>query len=388
MRQPGGLIRVAHVIQNLNYGGMERVLHELCRHLPSYGFEVHVVVLEYLGAFGKGLESVATLHQVPRMSRLSLAHPGPLAGLLRAIRPDILHSHSGVWLKASRAAALANVPRHVHTEHGRILPIPLSDRIVDHLASRRTDIAVAVAAPLRDALLASVVHGACEVRLVPNGVDTERLRPSAEASAAARRALGIPASTPVIGSVGRLEPVKNYRLAIEALALLSSPMQGKPAPILVLVGDGQERASLEAMARTLGVSERVRFLGWRPDADRVYGAFDLFTLVSRSEGTSVSLLEAMSAGLCPVVTDVGGNRAVLGDDLAPMLVKDNDARSVSERWAELLADPITLRRMGGLARTRVETAYSLDHMTGAYAELYRELLGVRRRDRRRGGSAR
>ena len=81
-----------------------------------------------------------------------------------------------------------------------------------------------------------------------------------------------------------------------------------------------------------------RALGWRDDAHRLYHAFDIFTLPSRSEGTSISLLEAMAAEVCPVVTDVGGNRAVLGPELAPLLVPDNDATALATTWARQLDD--------------------------------------------------
>ena len=112
-------IRAAHVIQNLNYGGMERVLHDLARGLFCRGFDIHVVVLEYYGRFARGLEDCASLHQVRPMSKLSLFHPGELIALVRKIAPDIVHSHSGVWFKTARAAHLARVPVLIHTEHGR-----------------------------------------------------------------------------------------------------------------------------------------------------------------------------------------------------------------------------------------------------------------------------
>ncbi len=365
-------VRVAHVIQNLNYGGMERVLHNLARHLPSRGFEVHVVVLQYLGRFAEGLEGLATFHQVPPMSRFSLLYPRELIAVLRGIGPDLVHSHAGVWLKSSRAARAAGVPVVVHTEHGRPDPVPLADRLIDNRASRLTDAVIAVSDALARVLRLQVVHDPSRIRVIPNGVDTDRLRPSADRRAL-REALGIPPEAVVLGSVGRLEPVKNFGLALRALARLAEPAGGGP-PWLVLAGDGSERAPLEELARSLGVSSRVKFLGWRDDAERIYGALDVFTLTSRSEGTSVSLLEAMSSGVCPIVTDVGGNRAVLGPGLEGLLVADNDEAALVAAWNRALAEPGFRSESGARARERVQNTFSLERMVDTHAELYHELL--------------
>lgn len=127
-------LRIAHVIQNLNYGGMERVIHSLAGRLPRLGFEIHIVVLEYFGHFARGLEGSATLHQVPPMSALSMLRPTELTAVLRTIAPDIVHTHSGLWLKGVRAARMARVPHTVHTDHGRPDPVPVSEQLIDRWA--------------------------------------------------------------------------------------------------------------------------------------------------------------------------------------------------------------------------------------------------------------
>lgn len=365
-------IRVAHVIQNLNFGGMERVLHGLARELHGRGFDVHIVVLEYLGYFATGLESFATLHQVPKMSKFSLLYPRELASVLRGIAPDIVHTHSGVWLKGVRAARLAGVPAVVHTDHGRPDPVPWIDRAIDNLASRQTDVILAVSGALGAVLCGQVVHDPARVRVVTNGVDTKRLRPTLD-QVALRRALDLPLNTLTIGTIGRLEPIKNYRLALRAFSRIEIVAGGAPPPLLVFVGDGSERGELEALAAELGLANQVRFLGWRTDAERIYGAFDLFTLTSLSEGTSISLLEAMSAGVCPIVTDVGGNRAVLGLDLASLLVAADDEVGLAEAWQRYLGDFELRAAIGARARARVEQAFSMEGMIDQHTILYREL---------------
>lgn len=366
-------IRVAQLIQNLNYGGMEQVLHSLAHGLQSQGFEVHVVVLEYFGHFARGLEEKATLHQVAPMPRWSLLHPGALITTLRSIEPDVVHSHTGLWFKAARAARAADIGAVVHTEHGRPDPVPLADRLIDNAASRWTDRVIAVSSALADVLRTQVVHDSSAVRIITNGVDVQRLRPPAD-RAALRRSLDLPPNAPIIGSVGRLEPIKNYQLALRALARVGKIAGDEGAPFLVLAGDGSERARLEALAQELGVADRVKFLGWRNDPERLHGSFDVFTMSSLSEGTSISLLESMSSGVCPAVTDVGGNRATLGPDLSSLMVPSNDADQLAALWRRVLSDPVERTRMGQLARKRVVEEFSLDKMVDQHVALYRELL--------------
>jgi len=222
-----------------------------------------------------------------------------------------------------------------------------------------------------------VVHDPARVRVITNGVDTSSLRPLADRSAL-REELGIPPEAFVIGSIGRLEPVKNFSLGLRAFARLRE-VPGDYDPYLVLVGDGSQRAALEALAGTLGIASRVKFFGWRLDAERIYGAFDLFTLTSTSEGTSISLLEAMSTGVCPIVTDVGGNRAVLGPGLEELLVPSNDAISLANAWQRCMADAAFRVEMGARSRHRVVAAFSLDQMVAHHSGLYHQLLAGRER---------
>jgi len=213
------------------------------------------------------------------------------------------------------------------------------------------------------------VRDASRIRIVINGVDTEQYRPRAE-SGALRCELGLAANVPIIGSIGRLERIKGYDVMIEALARLRGEWPDAPAPVLVLGGEGSERARLEALARARGVAEAVHFLGWRDDIHELHAAFTLFTMSSRSEGTSVSLLEAMSSGLCPVVTRVGGNAAVLGEPLAHRLVAPADPPALASAWRDALTNPDNRACDAGRARQRVLDDYSLDAMVRAYESLY------------------
>jgi glycosyltransferase involved in cell wall biosynthesis len=365
----GRRTRVLHVIQNLNYGGMERLLADIVAEVSPERFESHVLVLDFFGRFAQGLEPHATLHRAGRMSPLSMVRPASLIRQIRAIAPDVVHTHSGVWYKISLAARGAGVPRLIHTDHGRASPDPLHARMLDSLAARRTDVVVAVSEALAQQLAATVVRGATPIEVVRNGVDTELHRPRAD-TGRIRLELGVGAEVPIVGSIGRLEPIKGYDVMVDAFARLLAQWPGGEAPRLVIAGDGSQRQRLLHAAREHGIAEQVHLLGWRDDVHDLHSAFTLFTMSSRSEGTSVSLLEAMSAGLCPVVTDVGGNAAVLGGALRHRLVPPEDPEALAAAWRDVLLRRDRSEQDGAAARQRVIEAFSLAAMVERYQQLY------------------
>lgn len=356
----------------MNYGGMERLVAEMTHRIDHERFDVHIMALGYLGHFSQGLDAVATLHLARPMSRWSMLRPTSLADDIRAIAPDVVHTHSGVWYKVSRAVGMAGVPFHVHTDHGRNTPDPWLHRFIDRRASTNTDVIVAVS-ELLGTQLRRIVRRPERVRVIPNGVNVDTYAPGPD-TGALRRELGIAAETPIIGSVGRLEWIKGYDVMIAAFAQLLATWNergtGGPRPVLVLIGDGQERIALEQTAADAGCRNSVHFLGWRSDILECERAFTFFTMSSRSEGTSVSLLEAMSAGLCPIVTAVGGNPVVLGEPLAHRLVPAQSPTALADAWRAALRDTERRTSDARAARARVRSAFSLDAMVRAYERVY------------------
>jgi glycosyltransferase involved in cell wall biosynthesis len=364
-------LKVLHVVQNLNYGGMERLIGDLARRVDPARFESHILTLQYHGRFSEQLEQRATLHSAPPMSRWSLLRPSALADTFRRIAPDVVHTHSGVWYKGSLAARMARVPRLIHTEHGRRHPDPWTDRVIDRRAATRTDVVVAVSTPLACHLAAHVLPRGPALTVIANGVDTELFRPEPD-DGTLRRELGIAQERAIIGSIGRLEPIKGYDIVVEAYAILRSrwPADGA-APVLVIAGDGSERQRLERLSQVRQVDRDIHFLGWRDDLPQLHGSFQLFTMGSRSEGTSVSLLEAMSAGICPVITDVGGNRDVLGPRLGHRLVPSESPAELAAAWHDALVKERGRREEDAvLARQQVQASFDLTAMASGYERVY------------------
>ncbi|HEX3866725.1 MAG TPA: glycosyltransferase, partial [Gemmatimonadaceae bacterium] len=280
-----------HVVQNLNYGGLERLMFEMLRRSDRDQFENFVLALQYVGRFGEGMSEFATVVVAKPQSRFSLLYPRSLAHDIATIGPDVVHTHTGVWPKGSRAARMAGVPWLVHTEHGRRFPDPWDDRFFDGLGAARTDVIVAVSEPVAKLLTKGVTKHPERVHVVPNGVDVDVFQPEKE-DGVLRAELRLAPDVPIIGSIGRLEPVKGYEVMVDAFARLIQREINGVRPALVVAGDGSERAALESRAAAAGVADRVHWLGWRDDMHRLHAAFTIFTMSSHSEGTSVSLLEA------------------------------------------------------------------------------------------------
>jgi len=361
--------RVLHIVSGLAYGGLECLVAAMVRLIDHDRFETHVLSVSEFGAFAEGLEAFAQLHSFRPVKGLSMVWPGGLIRKIRAIGPDVVHTHSGVWYKASLAARHANVPRLIHTDWGRHYPDPWIARFLDGIAARRTDVVVAVSDALRRQLADTVVPDPSRIRVVVNGVDTHRFRPR-RVNGSLRGELGLPAGVPVIGSIGRLNPIKAYDIMIQAFAELRATWSDGPAPALVLVGDGPDRARLAALIDQYGLRDAAHLPGWRRDVENVHPMFDVFTLPSWSEGTSVALLEAMSTGVCPVVTDVGGSPAALGDRLRHRVVPPGDPTALAACWRDALAHPERRVADGAVARERVETGFSVDAMVRQYERIY------------------
>jgi glycosyltransferase involved in cell wall biosynthesis len=385
MKQPNApaRVRVLHVIQNLNYGGMERLLADIVRLTDPELIENHVLCLGFLGRFAEGLESHATLHVGPSQSRFSMLWPTALTRQIRGIAPDVVNMHRGVWYKTSLASKRAGVPWIIQTEHGREFPDPLRARLIDGLAARRTDVVVAVSELLVQQLAERRIVPSSKIRFIANGVDTDEYRPRPD-TGKLRRELGISPTAPIVGSIGRMHVIKGMDVMVEAFARLSSDWGEGEKPVLVVGGEGPLRPELQERARVLGIADRTHLLGWRDDVHDLQSAFTIFALTSRSEGTSVSLLQAMSAELCPVVTDVGGNSAVLGPELGHRLVPSEDVEGIAAAWKAALQDEEARRRDARAGRERVLRNFGLEAMVQQYQKLYLEGVRGSRPSRRPG----
>lgn len=208
---------------------------------------------------------------------------------------------------------------------------------------------------------------------IPNFVELARFSPPTLAERARLRAdLGWEGRTVVLHS-GRLTERKGAPVLLEAFAAArQGPSPGGP-PLLAFLGDGPERAALQARAAALGLGDAVRFLGFQEDVTRYLRAADAFVLASRVEGLPNALLEAMAVGLAVVATRIGGSLEALGGDRTGLLVPPDDAAALGRELGRLLAEPDLRARLGAAGAARIAERFALEAVVPRYLELYRRL---------------
>ena len=376
--------RILHVITRLNRGGSATNTLLTVAGLPR-PFRATLV-------YGRTRELPPLAREVAdRVESLELPalvrSPSPfhdlraLLGLYRVIRRgafDLVHTHTSKAGVLGRAAArLARVRRIVHTPHGHYFhggyAGPAMIGLFVHLerwAATFTDRIVALTdQEARDHLRLGIGTPGQFVT-IPSGVDLEPYEKPGEPAATVRAALGLPPHAGLIGSVGRLEPVKGHRYLVDAFAHLAPRF---PDLYLALIGDGELAPALRDLVGRAGLADRVRFLGWRDDTPALLHALDLFVFPSLNEGMGRALVEAMAAG-CPVVASrAGGIPEVLADGEAGLLVESGDALALARGIETLLLAPALRARLAEAGRQRAQR-YSLDVMRERIASLYRELL--------------
>jgi glycosyltransferase involved in cell wall biosynthesis len=308
---------------------------------------------------------------------------------MRRYRPTIVHTHMAKAGLIARAAAFVyNLTASgdartlvVHTYHGHVLEGYFSPArtalfiSLERLLARVSDAIVAISPAIRRELLEDHRIGrADQYHVVPLGFDLSAFAAIDDARrVAARASLDLPATARVVSTVGRLTGIKQHGLFLDAFAVVAA---AEPEAIAMIVGDGELRGDVEARTAELGLTGRVRLLGWRRDLDTINAATDVFLLTSRNEGTPVALIEAMASGVPGVSTNVGGVKDVINSPEVGRLAPFGDAAALASAILELLRSEDLRRRIGQAARAHVLERYGVDRLVADIDRLYRRLHGA------------
>jgi len=365
-------MNITHVVENLNRGGLERMVLELIKLQHRQGHRCQVVCLFEGGTHAHELDELGIpVHACGKRRGLDLRALARARRMVRSHATDVLHTHNAVaHYQAVLATCGLGVRRVINTRHGMGSNRRAGRREwLYRRALARTDAVVTVCqAACRDAIRRGIVPAAM-ANVVPNGIQVESFQP---ATAAARerllRMLQLPVQTRVVGSVGRLNWAKDQAGLIRAFRQMH---EQRSDTVLVLVGDGELRAELQQCAINEGVAADVRFLGDRNDVRELLQGFDLFVLSSLSEGYSMALLEACAVALPIVATTVGGNGEIVHDGSSGCLVPPGDPAALASAMLDLLQSPERALALGRAARAWVEQHGSLEAMALRYSSLYR-----------------
>ena len=364
-------IRVGFVLHVMQVAGAEMLVAETIRRLGPQ-IEPVVLCLDQVGALGERMQNEGVdVIAFARHAGIDLSLVWRLARVIREKRLDVVHAHqyTPFFYGALGAKASLTNPRVIFTEHGRHYPDVVSwkrrfaNRVVfDRLA----DDVNAVCGFSATSLAAQDGFRKARIEVIENGVDLSRYRQVRDQGALKAR-LGLVADRRHIVTVARFHPVKDHRTLLQAFSHVAAAIRDVD---LLLVGDGPLRGELEQLARSLGLADRIRFLGVRDDVADILAVADVFALTSVSEAASITLLEAMASKVPVVVTEVGGNPEIVRHGIDGLLAPRGDASAIAAAIVTLLEAPDTARALTQSAADRVATLYTLDRTIGRYYSLY------------------
>jgi glycosyltransferase involved in cell wall biosynthesis len=317
--------RVAMVLPRLDLGGMERTVLAQATALRKHHVDVHLIVFRHGGALaGEAAANDIPLHEGGDLTRARDAEQF-LVDVGRRLQLTHLHSHTGTWWPASRAARRLGVP-HLHTRHGFIEQAGWRAAITEWLAARHTDLVICVSDALRAHSRRTLRVPSHRCVLLRNGI-------ADKAWESATSHVALDASPPSLAMVCRLSAVKNVPLAVRTLAVLRDAW---PSITLHVAGDGPERATIATGVRDAGMDAQVHLHGALSDPWSRIPHHAVFIQSSDSEGLSLSLIEAMARGHRVVATDVGETRAFCGTTPGVRIVPPGDRYAMAHAIDDLL----------------------------------------------------
>lgn len=386
---PDRPIRVMRIIARLNIGGPAIHVILLTARLRPPEFESTLVCgtvgaregdMSYL-AEAQGVEPVVVAELGRELSPLrDLVTLVKLWRLMRRLRPDVVHTHTAKAGFVGRLAGrLARVPVCVHTFHGHVFQGyfgPRKTRLflwLERWAARITDKLITISPGLKDELVnAYRIAPAGKFTIVPLGLDLAPFAATPRHDGHFRAEFGIPVDVPLIGVVGRLVPIKQHELFLAMAARLREDV---PGARFAVIGDGERRAELEALADVLGLGGCVTFTGWQRDLRAAYSDMDVLVISSLNEGTPVSVIEALAAGVPVVATAVGGLPDLLEHGRYGRLVPPDDAAGLAAAVRAALDEDAAGRAS---VQGAILDQYGMERLAGDLAALYRGLLAAKR----------
>jgi len=364
-----------YVVNSLAPGGTERLVVQMSRaFLEEYA--VQVLCLDDAGAWACDLrKSGIPVYVLWRQPGLDLSMAVRIAQHCRRHRISIIHAHQcTAWFYAALSRVLHPKTRLLFEEHGRFYPEVRNRLRVwanKILIAPLTHRSIAVSRDIRERLHRYEGLNSDRVDVIYNGV-TKPVPLDAAARSALRQGLGFGTDHFVVGTIGRFDPIKNFPMLIRSLE-----QAGARAPALrgLLVGAGPTFEEIQSMVAAGPMRGRIVLTGYRTDSRELIQCLDLFVISSLSEGTSMSLLEAVAAGVPVVVTAVGGNPEVVENGENGWVVPSNEQVEMASAISEALADSSKIDRFVRAGLRRFEERFSMERMIQNYRYQYRALEG-------------
>ncbi|MEP6667601.1 MAG: glycosyltransferase [Chthoniobacter sp.] len=362
-------MKILHVVNSLDPGGMENGVVNLARGLESRGFETHVACLERRGVFSGRLPASSKVLLLGKSGGFSPGAAWRLARAITQLRPDVIHSHNlGPLIYSGLATAGGRRCPWLQGEHSQLTA---EERLPRRLRQRRwlyrgCHTIHTVSTAMREELVACGFP-AQKIVAIANGVDTGRFAPGGRI--AARAALGVPPDALCIGIVGRFGPFKRHRQLIEAFEQIVPRLPR--ARLLIAGGGGSEEAAVHQRVQASSFRPLIHLAGFQNEPRACYQAMDLLVVPSINEGLSNAALEAMACGVPALVRSGCGHEQIITHGHDGWIAGLDSSADLAGSLAEILAEPIRLVDFGRNARKKVTSHFSLESMITSYEHLYR-----------------
>ena len=361
-------LKVLHILHAFSHGGLENGIVNIINGSPPE-LTHELCLLTTAGEFISRLNRTVRCYELHKQPGNSISTILQLRRIIRESGANIVHTRNWGAFDGVLAASVCPGIKLLHGEHGRDITDPQGSNrrrnVLRRCFSPRIQKFTTVSEDLARWLSQDVQISKNKIVLIRNGVDTARFYPHRDPQL--RKELSIADDAFVIGTIGRLDPVKNHAGLIQAFASLAKENQ---TARLIIVGDGPERQNLESLIQALGVGQSVILAGYRSDIQRFYGLFDVFVLNSFAEGMSNTLLEAMSSGLPVIATSAGANPELITDGRHGCLIPIAQEDALVNALLRYIDSPAYRLVHGHAARDFVMQNHSLSAMIQSYINLY------------------
>jgi len=363
--------KILHLTYHMGIGGTEQVIFQLVKNTDESLFENSIVCLEgEIGPIGKQLQESGTQFHVLRRQ------PGFDTRLIKSVRNiikseniDVVHCHQYTPYVYGVLASLFTGAKVVFTEHGRFHPDRYSwkRRMINPVLNMATSSVTAISEATKDALAEFEWFNRKSISVIYNGIKAT-VPPTQYRN---QNELELTDQNIVFGTITRFDTIKNLPMMINAFAQI---FKDNPHSRLLLVGDGDERPAIEKLVSELNLKDVVIFTGFQTDTKKYMSLIDVYVLSSFSEGTSMTLLEAMSFSTCCIVTAVGGNVEIIVDRQNGYVVESDNTQQLADTMRSLADDDTARHQMGAEAKKTFDQKFDLEQMIQRYKALYLDIL--------------
>ena len=385
------VIKIVRIIARLNIGGPAINAVLLSEGLNDNGFKTTFVTgsiekdegdMSYF-AYERGVRPVI-VNELSREINVfkDLIALWKIYKIVKKEKPDIVHTHTAKAGALGRIAAiLAGVPVRVHTFHGHVFDGYFNnaatrifiaiERFLGRFTAKIISVSNSVA---NDVVMRYNIVPKGKVAVIPLGFDLQRFFAIDKYKGNLKKELGLNEDILLVGIVGRLVPIKNHKMFLDAARKILATSHYSLTTKFIIVGDGELRQELEEYVDKIGIRQHVVFLGWRRDLESIYADLDIVCLTSLNEGTPVSLIEAMACGKPVVATDVGGVKDIVKESINGLLVPSGDVDGFRSAIINILQDNEKRMRMGDNGREFVRANFGKGRLIEDTKRLYENLL--------------